>query len=146
MGKITKEQITAIEYELASPWGRLELACDGFKVNVEVQPEGPRKYVLMVYVNGAFKGTWMKGDCEEATRFMRPVTKSLYGTKVKSGLIKDLGKRRGEKLFAEMNKTLTHYTPVWNSVRSMLSHFCKKNEAVSIVSIGYHAKATAEAA
>lgn len=142
MGTITKEQAEAIDRELALPWGRVELQCDGYKVNVEVQSDGPRKYVLMIYVNGAFKGTWMKGDCEEAIRFMRPVKKSLYGSKVKSGLVKDLGKRSGEKLFAEMNRTFTHYVPIWNSVRSMLAHFRKNSSAIEVVSIGIPPQAT----
>ncbi len=137
MGKLSKEQITAIEYELASPFGRVELACDGYKINVSVEPKAARKYVLFGYVNGEFKGAWSKGNCEEATRFLRPVTLELFKPTQKAKIIKDMGKRHGSKFLDEYNKTSTYYEPIWQSVRSMLRHFCKYSEAVSVTSIGY---------
>lgn len=137
MGTLTKEQITAIEFELASPFGRVELACDAYKVNVSVEMQSVRKYVLMVYVNGVFKGAWTKGNCEEATRFLRPVTIELFKPKQKAQIMKDMGKRHGSKFLAEYNKTSTIYEPIWQSVRSMLRHFCKHSESVSVTSIGY---------
>ncbi|WP_423197427.1 hypothetical protein DFLDMN_001043 [Cupriavidus sp. H19C3] len=137
MGTLSKEQITAIDYELASPFGRVVLACDGYTITVSVEAKGPRKYVLMVYVNGWFKGEWMKGACEEATRFLRPVPYELYKPAQKAEILRDLGKREGTKFLAKYNRTGVIYEPNWQSVRSMLKHFCKHNELVSVTSIGF---------
>ena len=137
MGTLTKEQITAIEYELASPFGRVMLACDSYKVTVAVEQKSPRKYELMVYVNDVFKGVWTKGGCEEATRFLRPVTIELFKPAQKAKILKDMGKRHGSKFLAEYNKTSTIYLPMWQSVRSMIRHFCKHSESVSVTSTGY---------
>ncbi|WP_404991351.1 hypothetical protein [Cupriavidus pauculus] len=139
MGTLTKEQITAIEYELASPFGRVVLACDSYKVTVAVEQKSPRKYELMVYVNDVFKAVWTRGGCEEATRFLRPTTVELFKPAQKSKILKDLGKRHGSKFIAEYNKTSTIYLPIWQSVRSMVRHFCKHCESVSVTSIGYAA-------
>ena len=139
MGKLTKEQITAIEYELASPFGRVVLACDSYQITVAVEQKSPRKYELMVYVNDVFKAVWTKGDCEEATRFLRPTTIELFKPAQKVKILKDMGKRHGSKFIAEYNKASTIYLPIWQSVRSMLRHFCKHSESVSVTSIGYTA-------
>ena len=66
MAKLTREQIIAIEDELAVPYGMVRLMCDGYRVDIHVSQVKPLKYELMVYVNGEWKGSWVKGDCEEA--------------------------------------------------------------------------------
>lgn len=139
MGTLSKEKITAIEFELASPYGYVVLSCDGYKIDVQVERKSPRKYVLFVYVNGVFKGDWSKGECEEATRFLKPTKFELFKPAEKAKILKEMGRRHGSKFLSEYNKTSTYYSPVWQSVRSMLRHFCKHSESVSVTSIGYTA-------
>jgi len=86
VAKLTREQIIAIEDELAVPYGMVRLMCDGYRVDIHVSQVKPLKYELMVYVNGEWKGSWVKGDCEEAKRFMRPMHRHKYTTEFRTGM------------------------------------------------------------
>ncbi|QOK91553.1 hypothetical protein HF908_08730 [Ralstonia pseudosolanacearum] len=79
MTKLTREEIIKIEYELSNPYGMAQLECDGYRVDVRVERDRGLSYSLMVYVNGEWKGEWVKGECEEAKRFYRPMSRDVSG-------------------------------------------------------------------
>ncbi|MGH1509493.1 hypothetical protein [Ralstonia solanacearum] len=137
MAKLTREQIVAIDHELSSPYGMVQLMCDSYRVDVRVERAKGLSYTLMVYVNGAWHPAWIKGECEEAKRFMRPVSRSLFTAKRKAELTKSFGKRGVKQVFPELDKKITQYMPTWSSAKSMLRHFLKTCEDVSVMHIGY---------
>lgn len=138
MAKLTREQIIAIEYELASPYGMVQLKCDGYTVDVQVQAVKPLKYELMVYVDGVFKAGWvLNGGSEEAKRFLRPVAQPKYPAKLRAEFTKIWGKRQVLKEWPDLNDKVTRYLPTWLSAKQMLRHFAKTCSDVALVCTGY---------
>ncbi len=138
MAKLTREQIIAIEYELAVPYGMVRLKCDGYTVDVRVSQAKPLKYDLMVYVNGEFKGAWLlNGGSDEAKRFLRPVHRAKYSTKFRTGMLKILGKRRALQQYPDFYDKVTGYMPTWPSAKTMVRHFTKTCSDVALVCTGY---------
>ncbi|WP_199033327.1 hypothetical protein [Ralstonia sp. ASV6] len=137
MAKLTREQIIAIEYELASPYGMVQLKCDGYTVDLRVEREKPLKYILCVYVNGIRDMGWVKGDCEEAKRFCRPIVRPFYSAQQKAKLVRTFGKRRAAEHFPRLNESHTSYLPFWPSAKTMLRHFGKTCVEVEVLSLGY---------
>jgi hypothetical protein len=137
VAKLTREQIIAIEDELAVPYGMVRLMCDGYRVDIHVSQVKPLKYELMVYVNGEWKGSWVKGDCEEAKRFMRPMHRHKYTTEFRTGMTKVYGVRRVRKEIPDLDAKVTHYSPTWSSAKPMLRHFAKTCGDIQLVCIGY---------
>jgi len=137
MAKMTREEIIKIEYELSSPYGMARLECDGFRVDVRVERDKGLSYCLMVYVNGEWKGAWIKGECEEATRFYRPASRSFYTPKQKAGLLKAFGKREIKQSFPNFDRKIVSYMPTWSSAKPMLRHFMKTCAEIRVVHLGY---------
>ncbi len=146
MTKLSKEDFERIQRELSTPYGMVDLDCDGYKIAVRIQQVKSLSYAPMVYVNGVIKGEWYRGDCEEAKRFMCQRNRSVYTQKNKAGILKDFGKRGAKKYFPNLDDKHTYYVPYWRSVAAMLRHFCRTNESVSIVSLGYPLGETEKAA
>lgn len=136
MGTLSKDTIERIERELSVPYGMVDLDCDGYRVAIRVEPYRKLSYSLTVYVNGQWRGEWVKGQCEEARRFMCPSSRSLYTPKRKAEIVKALGKRQAAKVFPKLNEKMVIYLPNWRSPRSMLRHFCKTNERIAVLSVG----------
>ncbi|MCL1618357.1 hypothetical protein [Ralstonia pseudosolanacearum] len=139
MAKLTREEIIKIEYELASPYGMVKLKCDGYTVDIRVEREKPLKYILGVYINGVRNMSWVKGDCEEAKRFCRPIVRPFYSAQEKAKLIRSFGKRRAAEYFPKLNESHTSYMPFWPSAKTMLRHFSKTCVDLEVVNLGYPA-------
>lgn len=134
---ISKDQWADIERELNYSYGRVELLCDGYKVNLVVEKVKKLQFAIVTYVNGEWKGAWYKGETEEAKRFLRPVTRFVHSPKLRKDLIKIYGgKRCPAAKLKDINKTHTHCEFTWNSVRSMRRHFEKHNASLELVKIG----------
>lgn len=144
MSKLSKADIDRVETELAYPYGHVELKCDDYNVTISVQQIKARKFALMVYVNGWFKGDWLRTDTEERRRFYRPVKASLYKPSQRAEILKDFGKRRAARLFPDLDKTFTYYMPTWSATSSMLRHFQRESASVSLVSIGVRSAVTVD--
>jgi hypothetical protein len=135
---ISKEQWADIDRALSSPYGRVELLCDGFKVELVVERTKKLKYQIVTYVNGVWKGAWFKGEAEEAKRFLRPVTRFANPPKLRKDLIKIYGgKRCPKKELERIHVKITYYDITWNSVRSMRRHFEQNNRELELVRIGH---------
>ena len=135
MSKLSKQEIERIDAELSYPYGCVVLRCDDDTVTIQVERVKPRRYNLMVYVNGWFKAEYLKAGTPE-NRFYRPVTIKAYKPAERARLIKQFGKRRAAKYFPDLDKTGTHYMPSWLSPAPMLRHFARTNQSVILVSVG----------
>lgn len=131
--KLTKEQKAELAAQLSTPWGTVELICDGYRVALEVQRmKGGMTYRVMTYVNGSFYGHWVSGSAEfPEQKFLRKSVRPLYSAAEKAKYEKVFGKRHVAK-DARYSKTLTMYMPDWASGKAVISHLCKVCESVEI--------------
>lgn len=132
MAKLTKEQKALIELRLAAPYGRVEFQIDGHAVLARVEPYKTRRWTVVVYVDGVWKGEYLKVGHDFQKRFYRLIKVSWYNPKQKAKLIKVFGKREANKRFF-FEKASYCAVPNWDSVKSMLRHFEANNESVVFV-------------
>lgn len=135
MTQLSKQDVERIDAELASPYGCVVLRCDGDVVTIQVERTKPRRYDLIVYVNGWFKSEYLKESAPE-NRFYRPVKIKLYKPATRARLLKEFGKRRAAKFFPDLDKAGTYYMPSWITPAPMLRHFARTNKSVVLVSVG----------
>lgn len=135
MSKLSKEDIQRIDTELSFPFGCVVLRCDANTITIQVTRTKPRRYDLMVYVNGWFKGDYLKETAPEH-RFYRPVKFSAYKPSERAKIEKQFGKRNARKYFPGLDKTSTYYMPSWNTPSTMLRHFARVCQSVTLVSVG----------
>lgn len=130
--KLTKEQRAALTDQLLSPWGHVELICDGRRIVLSMQRWSRTRvvYRVMTYVDGEFKGAWMRGDTPEA-KFLRKSVRPLVSAARRKDAEKTCGKRWVAKqpLYSE---THTSYFPDWPNGRAAINHLCKVCESVEI--------------
>jgi hypothetical protein len=126
---MTKEEWAEVERKLQSPFGSVDLMCDGYKLTLQVQRDKMR-LVIMIYVNGHFKGIWFD-DCEERRRFFRPSTRKLHPASSFKGFTKKELKTDWVK--KTMEKTMTSYSPLWLSFRPLKAHLIKNNTSIELV-------------
>lgn len=135
MSKLSKDEVQQIDTELSFPYGCVVLRCDGDTVTVQVQRTKPRRYDLMVYVNGWFRAGYLKEAAPEH-RFYRPMKIGAYKPSQRAGIEKQFGKRNARKYFPDLDRTRTTFVPSWNTPMSMLRHFARVCESVTLVSVG----------
>ncbi|RQV04180.1 hypothetical protein DF039_34295 [Burkholderia cenocepacia] len=144
MSKLSKEDLEKIDTELSFPYGRVELRCDGDTVAVVVQQTKPRRYDLMVYVNGWFRGEYLSESAPEH-RFYRPTKISAYTPSQRAKIEKQFGKRNARKYFPNLDKTTTILMPTWRAPTTMLRHFARVSQSVALVSVGLAITPSADA-
>jgi hypothetical protein len=135
VSELSKEDVQKIDTELAFPFGCVVLRCDDDTVTIQVQRTKPRRYDLMIYVNGWFKGTYLKPDTKE-NRFYRPVKAKCYKPAERAKIIRAFGKRQGARLFPKLDETFTYWMPSWLAPGPMLRHFARVSNSVALVSVG----------
>ena len=134
MTMLTKEQRAELAAKLASPWGDVRLVCDGRRITLQVQREACTaiRYCVMTYIDGYFKGEWMKGEAPEA-RFLCKQVRPVFSPARRKAIEKIVGKRRfASQEYDGYRKTLTHYVPYWSSGKAAINHLCKVCESVEI--------------
>ncbi|PRF42502.1 hypothetical protein C6Q04_29905 [Burkholderia multivorans] len=89
----------------------------------------------MVYVNGWFKGEYLKEAAPEH-RFYRPVKISAYKPSERAKIEKQFGKRKARQYFPNLDKISTYYMPSWNTPITMLRHFARVCQSITLVSAG----------
>jgi hypothetical protein len=135
---ITPADWTRIEEALAGRFGSEKLMCDGYELTISREQEKNR-LVLMVYIDGVWKGEWIHKDCEERRRFFCPSTRRLYSRAKVDKSLAGMGKRQSEKWRAEMglDKTMTIYMPVWGSFTALRRHLVKNNREILVQRLDY---------
>lgn len=131
---MTKDEWLQVQDKLSHPWGSVDLTVDGYALALQVRQVKPLKYVIMVYVDGVFKGEWCKGEADEAKRFLRQVKIYLYSPAKQKALLKGLSKTQA-KLRAEhfgFDKSWSHYDPCWPSFGPLKSHLIANNKSIEL--------------
>lgn len=132
---MTKEDWAQVELQLSHPWGRVELLIDGYQVALVVGREKALKFTIAVYINGIMKGEWVKGGCEEAKRFLRPMVKRYYSPAKQAEITKGLPKTFAKKFIKEhgLDKTFVLYDLSWPSFGPMKRHLLANNTSIELV-------------
>ncbi len=139
---VTKDQWAEIEQQLSGFFGRVELLCDGYKINADVKSIAFMRQGIVVYVNGYVRGEWMKGEAEEARKFHREMKRFLYSAKRRERAQAEAKKRH---LSAEMRKwfqetataSISTWAPYWTSAKALTRHLRKTCTDITVVKIGY---------
>lgn len=123
-----------LEHQMSQPYGRMSLQCDQFQVSlVQVTDSRSRKWSTQVYVDGVQKGAWWFADDngepkhEEARRFLRRVSKSLFSEAEVALHRKAFGKRSADKL---AEKRFVSFECSWTSFRSLKKHLLANNPTI----------------
>lgn len=131
--KLTKEQKADAIKKLDTPFGYLELACDGYRVTLQVQRAKGLRYRVMTYINGEFKGIWAQSSTPAPEqKFLNKVTKPLFIRAHKAKMEKVFGKRAVAKDPA-YSKTISAYFPDWASGKAAINHLCKVCETIQVI-------------
>lgn len=130
--KLTKEQKEMLAQQLSTPWGRVELLCDGYRVNLVVERCKGMTYRVVTYINGCWKGEWMSGtQSHPEQKFLRKSERSLCSAKERADAEKLLGKRYVAKQ-PFYNEKITIYDVSWASGKAAINHLCKVCESVEV--------------
>ncbi|OYZ03461.1 MAG: hypothetical protein B7Y42_00340 [Polaromonas sp. 28-63-22] len=129
---MTKEEWAAVEAGLRYPYDSVKLLVDGHNLTLQVQPDKPMKMVIAWYVDGAFKGAWLKADSDIGKRFACPHAVHLYTPTQKARIRKDYGKRGTAKYFPELDRKATYLGWTWASFRSLKKHLIANNQSINI--------------
>ncbi|OGS90834.1 MAG: hypothetical protein A2Z95_06095 [Gallionellales bacterium GWA2_60_18] len=138
---ISKEQWKEIEARLSNIMGRVELVCDGYRVNAVVESSKMRLYVA-VYVNGEIKGSWADGKGEIPQKFCQATKRYLYSA-TKRAKAKKAAARRG--VGADLRKwytgvaesSIVSWMPWWTNSKAFCRHIRKTCTSIELVKIGY---------
>lgn len=124
---MTRDECRMVEQRLVFPGAQVELQCDAYRATLHVVRDKMRMMV-MVYVDGVWKGEWLLHDCQERRRFMRPVVHRPKPFTPKQ--VKLLGKKWCDE--QRKKQTGIYYMPSWPSTRALLRHLHKHNSSVEL--------------
>jgi hypothetical protein len=133
---LSKEEWAGVEKTL-SGFGSVRLTCDGYRVDATVEKVSAMKLGIVVYVNGLWKGAWMRGEAEEAKKFFRPVKRFLHTPKQREELLK-LSRMRGmpvqdRKHFADRAvATTTIWHPDWTNAKAFCRNLRKTCQSIEL--------------
>jgi hypothetical protein len=130
--KLTKEQKDELAQKLTSPWGRVELICDGYTVTLNVERYKALNFRIITYVNGQFKGEWINSKQSfPEQKFLRKEVKSLVSAAERKKAEKAFGKRWVAKDPLWSGK-VTFFNCDWSSGKTAINHLCKVCESVQV--------------
>ncbi len=142
MSMPTKAQWDEIEKQLSGYFGRVELRCDGYKVVAAIEPIDKLKQGIVVYVNGVWKGEWMRGEAEEAKKFHREMKRFLYPASKREEAKKKLRSRHLHATLRDWyagvaERSVFTWAPYWTSARAFTRHLRKTCTDIEVVSLEY---------
>lgn len=118
---MTQEDWKKAEEKCSGLFGRCTLRVDGRRVDIEKEPVKGNKLVLMVYIGGIFKGTWLSDACVERI-YMNEGTRCLLKKEALNKITKN--KKERERLLKQAEyKT---YSPQFGSFRTLKSQYRKR--------------------
>lgn len=141
---ITKDQWTQIEAQLSGVFGRVELICDGYKINAAIQNVSPMKLGIVIYVDGITKGEWLfnKEESEIPQKFHHEIKHFISKPKMREWLIKQSKSRvwdkdRRDEFAADAKKTHSYWLPYWPNAKAFCRHIRKTCASIELVKIGH---------
>lgn len=134
--KLTKDQRDELAKELANPYGRVNLKCDGYEVLLVVERWKELSYRIVTYVNGEWSGAWMCSAGEYPQRkFLRYSEKFVLPARFRAQMLKLLGKRRYAKENYDRKLGMWHID--WQTGKAAINHLHRVCDAIEIISMGY---------
>lgn len=134
--KLTKEQRDELAQELAHPYGRVELMCDGYKVVLHVERWKELSYRIVTYVNGEWRVVWICAPGEYPERkFLRYTEKFVHPARFRAQMLKLLGKRRYAK--ENYDKKIGMWNIDWQTGKAAINHLHRVCDSIEIISKGY---------
>lgn len=131
--KLTKEQKAALVVQLASPYGRVHLLCDGYEIILRVERAKGLSYRVVTYVNGSWQGKWCSGrESYPEQKFLNRKETPLLSRSKKAEAEKIFGKRAIAK-DPYLSKKIVSYDLSWPSGKAAINHLCRVCESVEIV-------------
>ena len=131
--KLTKEQKEMLAETLTTPWGGVELLCDGYRIALQVQRVKELTYRVTTFVNGKWEGKWMSGkEAHPEQKFLNKKTHRACSPSFKAKMEKIMGKRAVAK-DPYYSKTFITYDVSWASGKAAITHLCRVCESVEIV-------------
>ena len=131
---MTKDEWLLVKNKLSHPWGSAELMVDGYKLSLRVEQAKALKYMIVPYVNGEFKGVWMRKDSEEGKRFLRHVTIAVYKPAEKARLTKGVSKKMVKEVFGDrLDATYTVIHWGWPTFGPLQRHLIANNQVIELV-------------
>lgn len=132
---LSKEQWNKVLKDIIYYPGFSKLKIDSYNVTLQRVHDtaNPLKNVIMVFVNGTFKGSFITSDepsdVEMRKRFYCPSKAS--GCSVSSLRKKGWYKRDAEKFVKDLTRTI--YLPYWSSFNALKRHLLANNKDISLV-------------
>lgn len=131
---MNKQDWQQVKEALSTPYGSAELLIDGYRLTLQVQQRSPLKFVIAPYVNGEFKGAWMRHDSEEGRRFLRPAKVPVFKPSEKKRMTKGLSKTQIKKVWGtDIDKTFTIHHWGWPTFGPLQRHLIANNKAIALV-------------
>ncbi len=138
MSQPSKQEWDDFKQALSGRWGHKHLLCDGYLVAVNIEMCKKRSLHYAIYVNGKMRGEWV--TCvnedeldqlpEESRRFCMHNKKGRSTKEIKQ-YERLFGKRECKK--RGLYKKMIIPLPYWKSINSLIAHFKKHNESISII-------------
>ena len=132
---MTKEDWKRAEEALQHFFSTVNLKVDGYDITLHLERAGVYKNVIMIYINGSFKGCWLAEDCEERRRFYQRREHSLLSAKQKTDHKKLPKKMQKELADRYHNLCYETFSPQWTSFGSLKKHLTANNQQIELVSI-----------
>lgn len=129
---MTKDDWASVERALTYPYGCARLICDGYDLRLTTVLNKPLKLAIAWYVDGHFKGEFLKADSEIGKRFACPHVLHAYSPSQKKEIIKNFGKRGAAKHFPRLDATHTYRNWTWTSFRSLKRHLIANNKVIEL--------------
>lgn len=135
---ITKEQWKQITEQLSSPHGRVELKCGARTVIFSVQLVAKLKYGIVVFVDGEWRGEWMREDSDMGKLFLHRSERFVHSLKRREEYIKAFGGKRCPKARREeAERKYAFHTPHWPSTTALRRHYTKVHADAVLIHVGY---------
>lgn len=134
---LSKEQWMAIEKFLSVPFGHVTLKCDGYEITAQVQ-QSKMTLLVMVYVDGQFKGSWLDGKDERCIKFYRCEKQLVLRGKMRKSVMaastkKQLGKEMKAMFKRHLEDFIVHWTPYWTSPKAFCAHIRKTCTQIELI-------------
>lgn len=135
---MTKEDWARVEVALAHLYRVVKLRVDEYDVALMLGQVSAYKNLIIIEVNGCFKGEWLSKDCEERRRFCHRREQALFSAKQKATWNK-MSKRAQKQLSREYRLDIEakyeFYDPYWTSFRALKTHLINHNTSIELISI-----------
>lgn len=140
MAMPTKEQWAAVEAELSSVFGSVEVRADGYTVRALVKPISSLKLGIVIYIDGWMRGEWVKGEAPEARKFLQERKNFLFPAKSREEAKKRLRKRLSAELKEYWQRvaegSVSTWMLYWTSPKAMTRQWRKTCTSIEIIKVG----------